>query len=140
MYAVRTHAMLLPCRSRGPHPLKELPPMYARTRATGRSIFAALASSVMLTGIVVGVAQSPAAAADVTSVKGSACSYYVNVGLFGGPQTLRGCGTNVATTDVSYSPDVTLPSGGGSVSQDDATCPPSTPCSPGAKAMYGPAV
>ncbi|HEX8769369.1 MAG TPA: hypothetical protein VF711_01230, partial [Acidimicrobiales bacterium] len=93
----------------------------------------------MLTGILVGVAQRPAVAA-VTSVKGSACTYYVNVGLFGGPQKFMGCGSGVPTTDISYSPRVTLPAGGGTVSEDDAPCPSSTPCSTGAKAIYGPAV
>jgi hypothetical protein len=97
-----------------------------------RSILAVLASSAILAGILVAAAQNPAAAA-VTSVKGSACSYYVNVGLFGGPQMLRGCGSGVPTTDVGYSPLVTLPPGGSStaISASDAD---------GAKAQYGPAV
>jgi hypothetical protein len=81
--------------------------VHSPSAARGRRILAAIASSVMLAGILVGAAQSPAAAA-VTAVKGEACSYYVNVGLFGGPQTRKGCGgttsrnvTGAATTNGS---------------------------------------
>jgi hypothetical protein len=67
-----------------------------------RRILASLAASAMLAGILVGVTQGPAAAT-VTAVKGSACSFYVNVGLFGGPLMRRGCG---GTTSRSFSDGV----------------------------------
>jgi hypothetical protein len=102
--------------------------------------------STLMALVQIGVAPSPAAAAPVTAVKGEACSYFVKVGLFGGPQTPNGCneGTNsdntgpprapaggTNTTDGSYSPHVRITGAGGSMSATDAN---------GAKAVYGPAV
>jgi len=120
-----------------------------------RSVVAALAASLMMVGLMLGVAQTPAAADPPTSVTGSACGYYVNVGILGGPQALRGCGgvvqplgahdtpsprppgypaegQPVPPEDGSYSPLVTLPSGG-SASAITASDPD------GAAAWYGPA-
>ncbi len=70
--------------------------------------------------------------ADVTAVKGSACGYYVNVGLFGGPQMLRGCGQPGDAPANGSSPSVTLPAEGSAT--------PITAEDPdGATAQYGPA-
>ena len=69
----------------------------------------------------------------VTSVSGSAFGHYVNVGLFGGARNLRGAGSTVPPTDVSYSPSVTLPPGG-----SETAVTASDP--DGAKGIYGPAV
>jgi len=70
--------------------------------------------------------------ATVTSVRGSACGYYVNVGLFGGPQNLRGCGQPADAPAAGSSPFVTLPPGGSAT--------PITAQDPdGATAQYGPA-
>ncbi|HEX2699052.1 MAG TPA: Calx-beta domain-containing protein [Acidimicrobiales bacterium] len=66
-------------------------------------------------------------------MKGSACSYSVNVGLFGGPQSLKGCGSGVATTNVGYSPQVSLPASGSATAITASDID-------GAKAQYGPAV
>ncbi|MEO7555539.1 MAG: hypothetical protein ABIV94_02905, partial [Acidimicrobiales bacterium] len=77
------------------------------------------------------VAQQTAQAAPVTAVTGSACGYMTNVGLFGGPLTLRGCGQTSGGVP-SSSPSVTLPAGG-SATPITATDPD------GAKATYGPA-
>ena len=69
----------------------------------------------------------------MAGVSGSACGYYSNVGLFGGPQELRGCGQTIPPGDQgSASPSVTLPPEGSSTAvtaEDD-----------GALARYGPAV
>jgi hypothetical protein len=73
-----------------------------------------------------------AAAAQVSGVRGSACGYYVNVGLFGGPQDLRGCGQPAGAPPSATSPDVSLP-GGGSPTPITAEDPD------GAVAQYGPA-
>jgi hypothetical protein len=76
----------------------------------------------------------------ITAVKGSACSYFVKVGLFGGPQQLRGCGEvppgpTPASPGASYAPNVALPeNGSGSAAPITASDPD------GAKAQYGPAV
>jgi hypothetical protein len=69
----------------------------------------------------------------VTTVKGDACGYFVNVGLFGGPQTLRGCGQPAGGPKAAAAPSVSL---------DPAGSPtPITASNPdGAKAQYGPAV
>jgi len=95
------------------------------------SILAALISSATLAGILIGVAQAPASAT-VTAVRGSACGFTTKVGLFAGPQAVRGCGTAVPPTDPSYSPSVALPPGG-SATAITATDPD------GAKGVYGPA-
>ena len=70
--------------------------------------------------------------ADVTTVTGSACGYYVNVGLFGGPQNLRGCGQPADGPAAGTSPFVTLPPGGSAtpITAEDLD---------GATAQYGPA-
>ena len=112
-----------------------------------RSLRAALASSMLLVGVMVGLTQRPAAAA-VTSVKAEACTYMVNVGLFGGPQTVNGCGeasstsgtglaarqpaggTNLNPTDTSYSPHVRVTGSGGTMTATDSN---------GASGIYGPA-
>jgi hypothetical protein len=76
----------------------------------------------------------------ITAVRGSACSFFVNVGLFGGPQQLRGCGEvppgpTPASPGNSYAPNVALPeNGSGSATPITASDPD------GAKAQYGPAV
>jgi len=103
--------------------------MQSRSRA---SVLAALVSSAMMAAVVIGVNQGTAFAS-VTAVRGSACGYWVNVGLAGGPQSLKGCGSGVATTDPSYSPGPVLPSGGSAttITQTDPD---------GATAQYGPAV
>jgi len=61
------------------------------------------------------VGQRPASAS-VTAVSGSAFGYYTNVGLFGGPATVRPC-TNPPTNTVgcAAAPAVTLPVGGSAV-------------------------
>ena len=68
------------------------------------------------------------------AVSGSACGYYSKVGLFGGPEELRGCGQTVPPGDQrSASPSVTLPpegSGAAITAGDDD----------GALAQYGPAI
>ena len=74
------------------------------------------------------------AARSAQKQSGGACGYYTNVGLFGGPPALRGCGQSVPPgTAGSASPSVTLPSGGSStaITAADAN---------GALAQYGPAV
>jgi len=69
--------------------------------------------------------------ADVTAVSGRAFGYYTNLGLFGGPPTVRGFGQTIPPgTALSASPSVVLPSSGGNVSQTDPD---------GATATYGPA-
>ena len=109
-----------------------------------RPVWAAGAASLLLVALLVGAGERPAAAA-VTTVTGEACSYAVNVGLFGGPQTLNGCGeagrlpaanapggpTAPGSTDTSYSPHVRVTGAGGAMSASDAN---------GASAVYGPAV
>ncbi len=70
----------------------------------------------------------------MAGVSGSACGYYTKVGLFGGPQELRGCGQTIPPGDErSASPSVTLPPEGSATAitaEDDD----------GARAQYGPAV
>lgn len=65
------------------------------------------------------------------TVRGSACGYSTNAGLFGGPQDRRGCGQKSADPATS-GPSVSLPSSGsaGAITRIDEH---------GAKAMYGPA-
>jgi hypothetical protein len=90
------------------------------------------ACSVMLAAVLVVANQAPAAA-DVTSLDGSAVGYRSNVGLFGSPPTMRGpsgtigCAPPVDTT--SCSPMATT--GANGPGQDVAN--------PGATATYGPA-
>ncbi|HEX2701770.1 MAG TPA: ELWxxDGT repeat protein [Acidimicrobiales bacterium] len=91
-----------------------------------------MVSSALVASVLAGALQSPAGAV-VSTVNGSAFGYYVNVGLFGGPRTLRGAGTAVPSTDVSYSPSVALPPGGSSTTLEAEDLD-------GAKAVYGPAV
>src|SRR4051795_8600523 len=75
------------------------------------TVLAECSSSVMVAALLIGVGQSPAAAA-VTSVRGSACGYVTNVGLFGGPQNLRGCGQPAGAPINAASPSVALTSSG----------------------------
>ncbi|HEX2048616.1 MAG TPA: hypothetical protein VHF27_12690 [Acidimicrobiales bacterium] len=73
------------------------------------------------------------AEADVTAVTGSACNYYTDVGLFGGPRMRRGCGQPGDAPATAASPSVTLPATGSAT--------PVTANDPdGARAQYGPAV
>jgi hypothetical protein len=91
----------------------------------------ALVGALLSAGLTA-VAQAPAGAL-VTGVAGSACGYYTNVGLFGGPPGVLGCGqSNTDPTSTSWSPQVTLPTGGSSsaVTGSDPD---------GAIAQYGPA-
>lgn len=70
----------------------------------------------------------------MAGISGSACGYYSKVGLFGGPEELRGCGQTVPPGDEdSASPSVTLPPEGSGtpVTAEDGD---------GALARYGPAV
>src|SRR5205807_756427 len=82
---------------------------YARIRSRWRPALAAVASAALLSGLLVGIGQSPAAAA-ATTVRGSACSYFVNVGLFGGPQGLKGCRARTVTDGVLSSGSTTVTS------------------------------
>jgi len=72
-----------------------------------------------------------ATAAAANSIRGEACAYYANVGLFGGPQNLRGCG-QTAGGPGSESPGAKLQPNGSNSPQ--AASKPA-----GAKAQYGPA-
>ncbi len=97
-----------------------------RVRAKGVRVVAVAALSA---GIFVAVAGS--SSADVTAVSGRAFGYYTNIGLFGGPPTVRGFGQTIPPgTPLSASPSVVLPSTGGNVSQTDPD---------GAIGTYGPA-
>src|SRR5947209_5486305 len=90
----------------------------------------AMVAAVLVSAVLAGVAQAPAAA-DVSGVTGSACGYYVNFGLFGGPPSVRGCGQTMPPgSTTSSSPSVTLPAGGGNQTATDPD---------GATAVYGPA-
>jgi hypothetical protein len=84
---------------------------------------------VLSTGMIT---LSSSASAAVTSVRGSACSYYVNVGLFAGPQNLRGCGQPADAPAAAKGASVAL--------QPNGSNSPQTATAPGAKAQYGPAV
>lgn len=96
----------------------------------GRMATAGLAMA-LISGFLV-VAGGTPAYASVSAVSGTAFGYYANVGLFGGPQEVRGYGQTVDPPDdeVSSSPSVELPSGGGDVSDTDPD---------GAIGAYGPA-
>ncbi|HUR17472.1 MAG TPA: Ig-like domain-containing protein, partial [Acidimicrobiales bacterium] len=101
----------------------------SRRGALGRSAVIALLASAT----VIGAGSIPAHAA-VSQVSGGAFGYRTLVGLFGGPKSARGpAGTTgcSGTSTSGCSPEVTLPSAGGSLSVTDAD---------GARAVYGPAV
>ncbi len=66
------------------------------------------------------------------SVSGGACGYFTDVGLFGGPKNLRGCGQPSSAPATNASPSVTLPAGG-------SATPITATDSDGAVAEYGPA-
>lgn len=71
--------------------------------------------------------------APVTGVTGTACGYIVNVGLFAGPQELRGCGQAPGAPAAAVSPAVALPAEGSATAITAADAD-------GAAAQYGPAV
>ncbi len=79
------------------------------------------------------VAISNPSQADVVSVTGSACAYYTDVSLFGGPSVRRGCGQTDLTAPAGFAPSVTLPAGGSAAAPITASDPD------GAVAQYGPA-
>ncbi len=87
-----------------------------RTETDGRRRMVGMLFLFLAAGLIpIAVGQRPAAAA-VTTVRGSACGYITNVGLFGGPQGLKGCGggtaRNVANgTTTAGSPTVTAAGG-----------------------------
>ena len=87
---------------------------------------------------LVGVAEAPPAEAAVSTVIGSACGYYVNVGLFGGPQSRMGCEPQISRHGSApvgastLSPSVQLPPTG-------SASPITATDSDGAAAKYGPA-
>jgi hypothetical protein len=99
--------------------------------------FSPVATVFMVASCLVGLAgQAPAAAVTAVSVTGSACGYYSNVGLFGGPQAKLGCAPQSGTasapaTASTLSPSVALPPSGSStpITATDAD---------GAAAKYGP--
>ncbi len=66
------------------------------------------------------------------SVSGAACGYFASVGLFGGPQNVRGCGQPSGAPATNASPSVTLPAAGSAeaITGNDPD---------GAMAEYGPA-
>src|SRR3954447_25739333 len=110
--------------------------MAGRTRSLGRSGLHRTADGRTRLGVllvVLGVLSTGmltlngSASAAVTSVKGSACSYYVNVGLFGGPQTLLGCGQAAGASTGAKAASVTL--------APDGSNSPQTATAPGAKAQ-----
>ena len=95
-------------------------------------------------GVVLLAGAQPATAthSTVTAVKGSAYGYRLVVNLFGGPNNTRGVGQTACTGTntppgctptpaASYSPLVTLPTGGGNVSEADTD---------GVSGQVGPAV
>lgn len=68
----------------------------------------------------------------VKTLTGRACGYFVNVGLFAGPQQLRGCGQPGNAPPTGTAPAVTLP--------PEGSATPITAADPdGAAAQYGPA-
>lgn len=71
--------------------------------------------------------------AQAGTIVGTACAYYTNVSLFGGPYSVRGCGQDAGQPATAASPSVTLPAGGSNslISATD---------NDGAKAQYGPAI
>jgi len=107
--------------------------VHGRSGALRRRLVVAVTGAALVMATLVTVEQRPAAAA-ITAVKGSACGFYVNVGLFGGPQARRGCGAGLLTTSPGYSPEVALPADG----SGSATVISGTDLD-GAYAQYGPA-
>ncbi|CAN5603799.1 hypothetical protein BH20ACT2_BH20ACT2_25000 [soil metagenome] len=116
------------------------PPVQAHRRRPwlGRSLAVVLMAAGTLTTV-----GAPPAAAEVTTVTGSAFGFYTDVGLFGGPSNRRGFEQEICTTPgtppgcvdpgtapSSESPSVALPATGGDLSDADAD---------GAKTVYGPA-
>jgi hypothetical protein len=100
----------------------------AASRAWQLLVVVALVGAATFT---TGVGLQPAAA-EVTAVTGSACAYFTDVSLFGGPSARRGCGQPGDAPATSASPSVSLPSSGSSS--------PITASDPdGATANYGPA-
>ncbi len=75
--------------------------------------------------LLTGVAER-GASADVTAVRGEACGYYLNIGLFGGPKIFKGAARpgvppitapnttppSTVTSDMTWSPHVALPQSG----------------------------
>ena len=104
--------------------------MVRTTRHSARRLAAAVVAVVGLAGGL--VATSSPSQADVVTVTGSACAYYTDVSLFGGPSMRRGCGQPGDAPVAGFSPSVTLPAGG-SATPITATDPD------GATAQYGPA-
>ena len=101
------------------------------TRPRGRRSRATALTAVAMTAGSLAFTVSPAHAA---AAIGSACAYYTNVGLFGGPSTVRGCGQTIPPGSAgSASPSVALPPNG-SNSYLSATD------NDGAMGTYGPAV
>jgi hypothetical protein len=78
------------------------------------------------------VVEGQPAVADVTAVQGSACGYFADVSLFGGPKNLRGCGQPAGSPADNASPSVTLPATGSATPITGADAD-------GATAQYGPA-
>ncbi len=99
----------------------------SRVRRSGVGVTLAL----VVSGMLAGIGASPASA-DVTAVTGSACGYFSNVSLFGGPKNLEGCGQPASAAATSASPSVTLPPGG-------SATPITATDADGATAQYGPA-
>ncbi|HEX8770882.1 MAG TPA: Ig-like domain-containing protein, partial [Acidimicrobiales bacterium] len=62
--------------------------------------------------MLIAIAQRPAAAAPVVSLRGYACGYQINAGFFGGPANQRGCVQTTNDPEQSASPSVTLPPAG----------------------------
>jgi len=89
-----------------------------------------LASALLATGCTSGEGDGPD---PVRAVRGSACGYIVNVSLFGGPQTLRGCDQPAGAPATAGSPSVSLPAKG-------STTPVTAEDPDGGAAQYGPAV
>lgn len=92
-----------------------------------------VALMVLGSAALVSCSSGSGAGGSIKAVKGYACGYSVNIGLFGGPQSTTGCGQPANALPAAASPAVTLPDGG-SAAALTATSPA------GAKAQYGPAV
>ena len=107
-----------------------------RRRAHRLTMVTALLCSTLVTtvgaGPAAGQTTTTVAAAPAAEVSGGACGYFANVGLFGGPRNVRGCGQPSGAPETNASPSVTLPAAGSStpVTATDAD---------GAMAEYGPA-
>ncbi len=108
--------------------------MAERNHSSGRRVKRLLAPLVAMTTMAAGSLVLTGQSGATHAPTGSACAYYTNVSLFGGPSTIRGCGQTIPPgTAGSASPSVTLPPGGSSsyISATD---------NDGAKGEYGPAV